>query len=268
MVWSNRIAIAHLPIVWSSHCWDAGRAGEGAAQLRGGLATRRREGPQGREAGRQVCSLYLEEGLRLAQAAEPMRSQAPEAYAGWSRLAHGIPGRRRDQNLTAVSGRADPGDRVHGQADVARVGQRGAPAMDAGSESDIDTIRPGPSLYGPLDGMGNLERRRSAIEDREELIRASVDLAATRPVHGAPDDGADVGQQGGVPIAQSLEEAGRPFDIGQEERQVPGGQCPRFADLGFDLAAQPLVLDGQPGRGRHRLHEVWIVQDGAVVHEG
>src|SRR2546429_545365 len=48
----------------------------------------------------------------------------------------------------------------------------------------------------------------SAIEDREELIRASVDLAATHPMHGAPDDGADLSQEGGVPIAESLEKVG------------------------------------------------------------
>src|SRR5437773_5046499 len=89
--------------------------------------------------------------MRLAQAAEPMRAQAPEADAGWPRPAHGIPGRGREQDLTAVSSRADPGDGVHRQTDVAGVGQRGAPAVDAGSNPDIDTIGPGPSLQGPLE---------------------------------------------------------------------------------------------------------------------
>jgi hypothetical protein len=80
--------------------------------------------------------------------------------------------------------------------------------VDAGSDPDIDTIGPGPSLQGPLDRKGGLERRWSAIEDREELIRASVDLAATHPMHGAPDDGADLSQEGSVPVAESLEKVG------------------------------------------------------------
>jgi hypothetical protein len=42
--------------------------------LEGGgvVVARRRESPQRREAGRQVLGLDLEDGLRLAQAAEPM----------------------------------------------------------------------------------------------------------------------------------------------------------------------------------------------------
>ena len=135
-------------------------------------------GPQRREVGPQICGYYLEERLRLAQAAQPMRAQAPEAYAGRPGPAHGIPGRGREQDLPAVSSRADPGDRVHGHTDVACIGQRGTPAMEAGSEPDLDTIGPGPFLHGPFDGKGGLERRRSAIEDCENFIPASIDLAA------------------------------------------------------------------------------------------
>src|SRR6267378_3639304 len=130
-----------------------------------------------------------------------MRAQAPEAYARRPRPAHGIPSRGREQDLAAVRRRADPGDGVHRQTDVAGVGQRGTPAMDAGSDPDIDTIGPGPSVQGPLDRNRGLERGWSAIENREELIRASVDLAATHPMHRAPHDGADLSQEGGVAIA-------------------------------------------------------------------
>src|SRR3989442_13936165 len=64
-------------------------------------------GLERREVGRQVCGLYLEESLRLAQAAEPMRAQAPEADAGWARPAPRRPGRRREPDLTAARGRAE-----------------------------------------------------------------------------------------------------------------------------------------------------------------
>src|SRR2546425_1874355 len=99
-------------------------------------------GLERREVGRQVCGLYLEESLRLAQAAEPMRAQAPEADAGWPRPAPRIPGRGPEQELTALSSRADPGDGVHRPTDAARAGQRGAPPVDARSDPAIHTIRP------------------------------------------------------------------------------------------------------------------------------
>src|SRR2546425_4364132 len=88
-------------------------------------------GLERREVGRQVCGLYLEESLRLAQAAEPMRAQAPEADAGWPRPAPGLPGRGREQDLTAGGSRADPPDGVDRPTDVAGGGPRGGAPVDA-----------------------------------------------------------------------------------------------------------------------------------------
>src|SRR5437879_9841080 len=88
--------------------------------------------------GRQVCRFHLEEALRLAQAAEPMRAQASEACAGWARPTHGIPGRGGEQDLAAVTSRADPGDGVHGQTDVAGIGQGGTAAMDADANTHTE----------------------------------------------------------------------------------------------------------------------------------
>jgi hypothetical protein len=104
-------------------------------------------------------------------------------------------------------------------------------------------------------------------EDAEELIRAGVNLAATGPVRAAPEDRAHVGQHRGVPIAEPVEEARRAFDIGQEKGHTPGRQGSHLAGLGFDLASKPLVLDRQPERGGHRLHQVRILQHGAIVDQ-
>jgi hypothetical protein len=67
--------------------------------------------------------------------------------------------------------------------------------MDAGPHPDIDPLGPGTLPQGPLDRQRGLERRGSALEDREELIRARVDLAATRAMDGAPEDGTDLGEK-------------------------------------------------------------------------
>ena len=165
-----------------------------------GLSVRRREGPQRRKPGLQIWTLHLKDRLRLAQAAEPIGPEAAEAYAGWPRPAHGIPGRAREQDLTAMSRRADPGDGMHGQADVAGVGQRGPPAVDADPDPYVDTIGPGACPDGAFDRKGGLQRRRSSNEDGKELVRSCVDLAAASPVHATPDDGTHVSQKGGVAI--------------------------------------------------------------------
>jgi len=49
---------------------------------------------------------------------------------------------------------------------------------------------------------------------------------------------------------------------------VAGRQRPHLAGLGIDLAAKPFVLDRQLDRRGHRLHEIGMREDGAVVHEG
>ena len=102
--------------------------------------------------GRQFRGFYLEQGLRLTQAAEPMRAEASEAGAGWPRPTHGIPGHGQPQDLAAVTGRADPGDRVHGQTDVAGIGQRRTAAMDADADAHTNVIRPGSTKITWLEG--------------------------------------------------------------------------------------------------------------------
>src|SRR6266852_8173677 len=83
--------------------------------------------------GQQVGRFELVELLGLAKPLEPERAEAPESHpvgegSKDSRVYGG-----RDENLTAVRGVTDPGGRVHGKADVAGVGQRGATAMDSDS---------------------------------------------------------------------------------------------------------------------------------------
>src|SRR5258705_9759745 len=84
-------------------------AGSLIALLRGlaALVGRPGERSQRRKAAWQARRLHLEERLRLAQATEPVRAQAPEACAGRPRAAHGLARGRRQENLAAVGHRAD-----------------------------------------------------------------------------------------------------------------------------------------------------------------
>src|SRR3989442_5289790 len=88
-------------------------------------------GLERREVGRQVCGLYLEESLRLAQAAEPMRAQAPEADAGWARPAPRLPGGGREADLAPRGDPADPRAGGPRPNHVDRVGPHGGPPVDA-----------------------------------------------------------------------------------------------------------------------------------------
>ncbi len=91
----------------------------------------------------------------LGQAAkEPVHAQS-----GWPRLARRTARRAREHNLAAVRSRAEPGQRMHRQTNVACVGQRGPAAVDAGPTPDADGTaphtrpptrarRPGPRICG------------------------------------------------------------------------------------------------------------------------
>ena len=51
-----------------------------------------------------------------------------------------------------MTGRADPGDRVHGQTDVAGIGQHRTAAMDADADAHTNVIRPGSTKITWLEG--------------------------------------------------------------------------------------------------------------------
>ena len=100
--------------------------------------------------------------------------------------------------------------------------------MDTGSDPAFQIVQPGPSLHRALDAHRRLDRRNDLLEDREELIRAGVDLATARSKHRVPDDAPDVVQQVRVAIAELPEKSGGTLDVGQQERDEAGGERRRI----------------------------------------
>ena len=108
----------------------------------------------------------------FAQAAEPMRAEAPKAQTGRPRPTHGIAGRRREHDLTSVSGRADPGDGVHGHdldraRRVTRQQVAGEPLVgrrprlrQAGAMIRVEGLT---RTYGDFVAVDEADRRRSEI---------------------------------------------------------------------------------------------------------
>src|SRR6266540_6418310 len=116
-----------------------------------------------------------------------MRAQAPEADAGRPGPTHSLAGRGREQNLAAVGHRADAGDGVNGEPDVPGIREGGTSGMNADTDLDLDLVGPSPRPRRPCDRQSGLERLRRPIEDREEFVRASIDLSAAHPTHGKTD---------------------------------------------------------------------------------
>src|SRR5262249_30984152 len=141
-------------------------------------------------------------------------AEAPEPETLGARPTHGLAGRGREQDLTTVRGGADARGGVHGQPDVTGVRQRRTPAIDARAQPDLASLRQGAGAHRLLDGEGRGESGPRAGKDGEELVGPSVDLAAARMMDAGPDDGAEVGEEGGVPVTDLLKEPGRPLDVG------------------------------------------------------
>jgi len=74
--------------------------------------------------------------------------------------------------------RADAGRGMDGQADVPDIRECRVAAVNPDPHPHLQIIGPGAAAERPLDGHRRLDRRRGAIEDREELVSARIDLAA------------------------------------------------------------------------------------------
>ena len=102
-------------------------------------------------------------------------------------------------------------------------------------------------VHRPLDGERRLDRSGRLLEDREQLVRPRVHLAAAGAANSGPDEPADVGQDPGVAIAQPLHQLGRSLDIGQEQGDVAMRQPALRLQLGADESDRnDAVLLGRP----------------------
>ena len=170
--------------------------------LGGGGRSRRRE------VGGQVSRVRLEEIDRLGQTAEAPGAKAPEADALWERLddcrAHG----RGHDDLPPVRREADARGGVDREADVAGIGERGTPAMQADSQPHVDPVGPSAGVHRALDRQRGLERRWGAFEYREDVVPAGGRLAATGRPHRGAHQTPDIGEQGGISIVKAPKQLG------------------------------------------------------------
>ena len=125
--------------------------------------------PKRREVARKAVGEKLMDVLRLGQAGEAVAAEVPhrEGRRG---------GRvRREEDLPAVAGRADPGHPVHVDARIALVGDQRLADVDP--HADADVALAGPRLLDQ--GVLALDRGRDRVVERlergEDLVAVRVD---------------------------------------------------------------------------------------------
>src|SRR5439155_22397403 len=124
---------------------------------------------------------------------------------------------------------------VHGETDVAGLGESRTAAVDSGPDAALNVVAPGLARQRAMDADRRVDCREHLFEDREELVGAGVDLAATAPPDRLPDDAPNLVQQTPIRIAHPPEQRRGVLDVGEEERHEPGRQRRRVGRAGQDL---------------------------------
>ena len=173
---------------------------------------------QRRELVRQAVELELVELLRPREVLQPVRAEVAQARVGVKQRLR----RLRDEHLPAVADRHHPRGVVDVEPDVAPVGGMRLAGVEADSHADLVASRPIVLRQGTLSGGrgGNRVLRRS--ERDEEGVALAVHYDAAVPGEGLVEQGAVLGEQAGVGIADSAQQASRALDVREEQGDRAG----------------------------------------------
>ena len=170
-----------------------------------------------------------------------MLAQVAEGDVG-DRGADKVAGRRRDENLPAVSGPGDAGGADDVEAVVSRLGEAGLPGVDADSDTNRGAPRPagGSERLLRLDGRPDAVARPSIGE--EERVPLGVDLLPAVLLEGGPDERVVLLEERSVFVSELTHEPRRALDVGEQERDRAGRDGRAGAIYGGRRGRQRLVL--------------------------
>ena len=179
---------------------------------------------QPREVARQAGVDELVQTAGVGQVLEPVVAEVARAHPRRPTLAHLVARDVGQHHLSAVGRRADARRLVHGQADVVVARLQRRPGVQADAHAHVFTHRPRVGGEGVLGRVGGRHRVGRPLEGGEHGVALEVDdVTAVR--------GQGVGEQRevrlehvGVPVAQPLQQVGRPLDVGEQERDRPRRQ--------------------------------------------
>ena len=181
---------------------------------------------QRREHGIEPCDVELVQVLGPVEILEVRIAELARARSlGQVALEQGVR-RVREEHLAAVAGIADPGRPVHVEADIAILGDHGLAGVDPHANADIRRLGPVVPRDAPL-GVGRRgDRLARPSEDPERRVALRVDLLAVVASEGGAKDLLMVRHHPRVPVAELVDEPGRPLDVGEEEGDGTGGELP------------------------------------------
>ncbi len=129
-----------------------------------------------------------------------------------------LSGRLRDEYLAAVPGGGDPRRAVNLEPDIALVGDGGLAGVDPHPHADRAACKRGL----PVTCRG--ERVGSPRESDEERVALRVDLESIMRRERVTQHPPMHGESVRVPVSELAQQASRPLDIREEERDSPGRQ--------------------------------------------
>ncbi len=129
-----------------------------------------------------------------------------------------------DHDLAAVTGARDPRALVDVEADIALAGHGRLAGVDPDPNPHGSAVERGLAFCSRGHGVGR------AREGYEERIALGVDLDAVVPRERVAEHPAVLGEDVRVAVTDLLEQARRPFDVGEEERDRPARKLPH-ADM-------------------------------------
>ena len=195
----------------------------------------------------------LEHALRAAEVLEPELAEVAQAGAGREPVAGERGGRRRQQDLAAVTDRHEPGGAVDRRAEV--VGA--APLGVARVERHPDVERAGLAPLGGGQGALGGEARGDALvrrrEDGHQPVAGRLDHDAVGRFDRVAEDRVMARQGVGHRGGQVLPEPGAARDVGEQEGQRAGPDDGGFAGVGSVHGVTIRGSDVKSGAGLLRL---------------
>jgi len=162
-----------------------------------------------------------------------------------------VAGRLRDENLAAVTGRADACRAMDVQPDVALRRPHRLAGMQAHPVEDRDPIGPGVTGNRQLPVHGRKDRGARRMKDEVEPVAGRTPLERTVARERLPDQPVMVCEHLRVAVPKRLEQAGRTLDV--REHQGDGSSRLAVVVGGLGLHPRSSGLDGWSARLPHDL---------------
>ena len=188
------------------------------------VVRRRVEGADRGEVVQQPTDDELPEALRMLEVLEPVLAEVAQLDAVGEGVLHQRAGRVRQQHLPAVRDARDAAGPVDVEADIGLRRQAGLAGVQADADPHLGVLGPRLRRQRTLGVDRRRDRGRCRRERGEERVALGADLVATARREGGAQQLAMAFEDGGPSLSAGAEQARRPLDVAEEERDGAGQQ--------------------------------------------